>query len=119
MAESKEKPKVDVSGILSKEGSDAEKAASKKPSAKDKSAKSKKKHKHTHIEHHYDEEGNSTGYTMRHTPSDGGPETAYVAKDLDEVHDGLEQHLGEPNGDEGQEAEAQQMSSAQPTPQGA
>lgn len=124
MAETKEKetPKVDVSGILSKEGDDLAKAAAKKPAAKkdDKKSSKKAKHKHTHIEHHYDSEGKPSGHTVRHQGA--GDETAYVAKDLDEVHDGLEEHLGEPNGDEGQESEAQQQPPqpmAQPTPQGA
>jgi hypothetical protein len=116
----KETPKVSVSGILSKEGDDMEKAASKKPSSKkdDKKSGTKKKHKHTHIEHH----DNGT-HTVRHTPEGGGPETSYAAKDLDEVHDGLEEHVGDPNGDEGQEPPTQQpqpsgsQATAQPQPQ--
>src|SRR5271154_3291606 len=63
----------------------------------------KKKHKHTHIEHHYDEKGNPQGHTTRHTPMDGGQDTSYASQDLDGVHDGLEHHVGEPNGDEGQQ----------------
>lgn len=124
----KENPKVDVSGILSKEGDDLEKAAAKKPAAKkasDKDGKSsKKKHKHVHIEAHHDEQGNSKGFTVRHSGGEG-PEVSYAAKDLDEVHDGLEEHMGEPNGDEGQEPSPDQQQQeppqpmAQPTPQGA
>lgn len=121
MAEVKEKdtPKAGAASILSRE----EKNAPKKES-KDKSLKKKSRHKHTHIEHHYDESGKATGHTVRHTPEGGGPETSYAAKDLDEVHDGLEQHVGEPNGDEGQEMpEAPEQTppaaqpSAQPAPQ--
>jgi hypothetical protein len=63
--------------------------------------KKKTKHKETRIEHHPD-----GSHTVRHIPvSDGtsppGPEVSYAAKDLDGVHDGLEEHLGEPNGSEG------------------
>lgn len=55
----------------------------------------KRKHKHTHIEHH----DNGT-HTTRHTPRDGGPDVSYASQDLDAVHDGLEHHMGDPNGDE-------------------
>jgi hypothetical protein len=117
MAEPKNSPKVDVSSILSKEGDDMEKKSSAKPKdSKSKSAK-KPKHKHTHIEHH----DNGT-HTVRHTPEGGGPETSYAAKDMDEVHDGLEEHVGDPNGDEGPEMAQEptpQMPNAQPMPQGA
>lgn len=58
----------------------------------------KKKHKHTHIEHHE----NGT-HTTRHTPADGGPDVSYASQDLDGVHDGLEHHVGEPNGEEAQQ----------------
>jgi hypothetical protein len=64
----------------------------------------KKKHKHTHIEHHYDENGKPQGHTTRHTPLDGGQDVSYASQDLDGVHDGLEHHVGEPNGDEGQQS---------------
>ena len=119
MADDKETPQVDVSSILSKESEDmhkgdrglkksAAKPRAAKESKSEKSAEPKKaKHRHTHIEHHYDESGNSTGHTVRHSGGEGGGETSYAAKDLDEVHDGLEEHMGEPNGDEGQEAQAQ------------
>ena len=56
-----------------------------------------RKHKHTHIEHHE----NGT-HTVRHTPVGGGEDTSYAAQDLDGVHDGLEHHVGEPNGEEAQ-----------------
>ena len=114
MADDKETPQVDVSSILSKESEDMHKGdrGLKKSAAKpraaqesksEKSAEPKKaKHRHTQIEHHYDESGNSTGHTVRHSGGEGGGETSYAAKDLDEVHDGLEEHMGEPNGDEGQ-----------------
>lgn len=66
----------------------------------------KTKHKHTHIEHHE----NGT-HTVRHTPVGGGEDTSYAAQDLDGVHDGLEHHVGEPNGEE---AQAQPDAGAQP-----
>ena len=66
----------------------------------------KKKHKHTHIEHHE----NGT-HTTRHTPMDGGPDVSYASQDLDGVHDGLEHHVGDPNGEE---AQAQPDAGAQP-----
>lgn len=59
-------------------------------------AKPKAKHKHTHIEHHYDEAGQAKGHTVRHVPVGGGEETSYAAPDLQGVHNGLEEHLGEP-----------------------
>lgn len=62
--------------------------------------KSGKKHKHkiTHIESH-----THGGHTVRHSP--GTPEeVSYSAPDLDAVHDGLEEHLGEPNQEEAAEA---------------
>ena len=62
---------------------------------KAKAPKAKAKHKHTHIEHHDD-----GSHTVRH--SGDGNETSYAAPDLDAVHDGLEQHIGDPNGGEGQ-----------------
>jgi hypothetical protein len=71
----------------------------------------KKKHKHTHIEHH----DNGT-HTTRHTPVGGGEETSYASQDLDGVHDGLEQHVGEPNGDE---AQPQMAGGGAPEPGGA
>ena len=66
----------------------------------------KRKHKHTHIEHHE----NGT-HTVRHTPVGGGEDTSYAAQDLDGVHDGLEHHVGDPNGEE---AQAQPDAGAQP-----
>ena len=66
----------------------------------------KTKHKHTHIEHH----DNGT-HTTRHTPADGGPDVSYASQDLDGVHDGLEHHVGDPNGEE---AQAQPDAGAQP-----
>lgn len=73
-----------------------------KPKSEPKSSSKKSKHKHTHIEHH--ENGS---HTVRHTPAEGGPDVSYAAPDMDAVHDGLEEHVGEPNAGEGQEAEAQ------------
>jgi hypothetical protein len=99
-AEKPSKKTVSVGEVLAKD-----KAA--KPEAK-KSDKigQKKKHKHTNIEHHDD-----GSHTVRHTPVGGGEETSYAAPDLDAVHDGLEQHVGNPNDGE----ESQEQSSG-PTP---
>ena len=71
-------------------------AASKVARPKASAAPKKGKHKHTHIEHH-----DNGSHTVRHSGDAG--ETSYSAQDLDAVHDGLEQHVGDPNGDEGQE----------------
>jgi hypothetical protein len=64
----------------------------------------KKKHKfsHTHIEHFHDGSG-----TVHHVHEDG-PEhdVKHAAGDLDEMHDSMEQHLGQPNDGEGQVAAA-------------
>ena len=86
--------------------------AKKEAAPKMEHAAGKKKHKHTHIEHHYDENGKPQGHTTRHTPMDGGPDTSYASQDLDGVHDGLEHHVGEPNG--GEEAQEQPGAGAQP-----
>lgn len=75
--------------------------AGKPRAAKAGAAPVKKRHKHTHIEHHYDDQGKETGHTVRHS-GDASGETSYSAQDMDGVHDGLEQHVGEPNADEGQ-----------------
>jgi len=85
------KKSVSVGSVLSKES---------KPKAESKdSGKSskKKKMKHTHIEHH-----NDGSHTVRHTPMGGGEEMSYSKPDLDGVHDGLEEHVGDPNAAEGQ-----------------
>lgn len=54
-----------------------------------------KKHgyKSTHIEHHDD--GSHT--VTHHHHEDPKKDYSYAKPDLDGVHDGLEQHLGEPN----------------------
>jgi hypothetical protein len=79
--------------------------SSEKPKAEHKDKKEKKpKFHHTMIEHHDD-----GSHTVRHVPHAGGEkppeEVSYAAKDLDGVHDGLEQNLGTPNAGE-MEAEA-------------
>ena len=79
----------------------SEKSAPKPKAAKAGAAPVKKRHKHTHIEHHYDDQGKETGHTVRHS-GDASGETSYSAQDMDGVHDGLDQHVGEPNADEGQ-----------------
>lgn len=105
MKKDDKKPKVvKVGDILAKEKMEKPKGES-KSSAKD--APKKPKHKHTHIEHHYDAAGKSTGHTVRHQPMEGGQEVSYAAPDLDAVHDGLEEHIGSPNADEAPEQPAQ------------
>jgi hypothetical protein len=99
MAEEKKTKTVSVGDVLAKDK--APKAESKASPSK---TATKKKHRHTHIEHHDD-----GSHTVRHTPMGGGEEVSYAAPDLDAVHDGLEQHVGDENADEG-------MSQAQPSP---
>lgn len=59
--------------------------------SKSKPAKKGKKsrHKMTHIEHHSD-----GSHTVRHTPEDGSAETSYAAKDMNELHQGLDANVG-------------------------
>jgi hypothetical protein len=57
--------------------------------------KGKPKHKNTHVEHLDD-----GSHVTTHIPRDGSPEVKYSSRDLDGVHDGLEEHLGEANQDE-------------------
>jgi hypothetical protein len=72
----------------------------KEPEEKPKGSK-KPRFKRTVIDHH-----DNGSHTSRHEPrmaSDGekpGDEVSYASADLDGVHDGLEQHLGDPNHDE-------------------
>lgn len=89
-------PKSAKMGAGAEAGKPKAAASDKKPAAG-----GKKKHKHTHIEHHDD-----GSHTVRHTPADGGADTSYAAQDLDGVHDGLEHHVGEPNGGEGAEPQS-------------
>lgn len=121
MAEEKKNKTVSVGDVLAKDK--APKAEEKKSPSK---SASKKKHRHTHIEHHYDDKGNSTGHTVRHTPMGGGEETSYAAPDMDAVHDGLEEHVGDQNADESlnpaqgggtPQPQAQPQPMAQPSPQ--
>lgn len=96
--EMKPKKSVSVSDIMSKEpaAKTAKPKAESKTEAKPGASKDKKaKHKHTHIEHHDD-----GSHTIRH--SGAGDEVSYAAPDMDAVHDGLEQHIGGANADEGQ-----------------
>ena len=93
MAEETKKPKtVKVGDVLAKDKTEKPKPESKSAS---KDSKKKTKHKHTHIEHHDD-----GSHTVRHQPMGGGEEVSYAAPDLDAVHDGLEQHVGDPNAGE-------------------
>ena len=106
MAEEAKKSKtVKVGDVLAKDKTEKPKSESKSAS---KDSKKKTKHKHTHIEHHYDAEGKATGHTVRHQPMGGGEEVSYAAPDLDAVHDGMEEHVGEPNaGEEASEPAAE------------
>lgn len=89
--------KVSVDSILSREekkpAGPAMAGGAAKPESKgmSKDPKAKKaKHKMTHIEHHPD-----GSHTVRHTPMGGGEEVSYSKPDLDGVHDGLEEHMGQ------------------------
>lgn len=114
--------KVSVDSILSREekkpAGPAMAGGASKPEHKDAPKKGKKtKHKTTTIEHHYNEAGESKGHTVRHTPMGGGEGTSYAAPDLDAVHDGLEEHIGEPG--EGESPDMPQQGAApaqQPMP---
>ncbi len=55
--------------------------------------KKKATHKKNLIEAHYDAEGKSKGFTVRHSP-DTPEEVSYTAKDLAGVKEGLDEHLG-------------------------
>ena len=103
MADEKKSKTVKVGDVLAKDKTE-------KPKSESKSSKAapKKKHKHVHIENHYDEKGKPTGHTVRLQPMGGGEETSFTAPDLDAVHDGLEEHMGEPNaGEEASEPAAE------------
>jgi hypothetical protein len=103
MAE-EQKPKVaNVKDVLAKDKEKKPESKTEKSESKSSTKKKKSKMKHTHLEHHYDESGKSMGHTVRHTPMGGGEEVSYTAPDLDAVHDGMEEHLGEANADEGAE----------------
>ena len=64
--------------------------------------KKKRKYRRTEIDHH-----DNGSHTVRHIPhaEDGpdevtgkpGGDTSYAVKDMDELHDGMEEHLGDPN----------------------
>lgn len=105
MADEKKQKKVNVADIMGGEKSEKSEKSEKKSDSGSKSDKGKatpkRKHKHTHIEHHYNEEGEEAGHTVRH--SGDGEEVSYAAPDMDAVHDGLEKHVGGPNGDEGEQ----------------
>ena len=106
MAEEKKeekKPKtVKVGDVLARE-----KSAPKSESKSKDSKKKKARMKHTHIEHHAD-----GSHTIRHTPMEGGEEVSYSKPDLDGVHDGLEEHVGEPNEGEEQAGMAEEPPAA-------
>lgn len=103
MAEEKEKKPAKVgpkaTAAMTKDEPKKEKPA-KAPEKKSEKKDSKKKKKHkfgvTHIEHHTD-----GSHTVRHVPEDGGQEMSYASPDLNGVKAGLDQNLGEPEGDEG------------------
>ena len=107
MAEKEKAKTVKVGDVLAKD-----KAPEKSKSAAKSADSKKKKHRHTHIEHHYDAKGNDAGHTVRH--SGDGEEVSYSKPDFDGVHDGLEEHVGNPN--EGEEM-AEPVAEAQAEPQ--
>lgn len=115
MAEETKQKTVKAKDVLSKDDAKpAKKVASKsaektetKPAAK-KEEKKKTRYRHTHIEHHSD-----GSHTVRHVPTEGGEEMSYSKPDLDGVHDGLEEHVGDAN--EGEEMAA--AGGAEPAPQ--
>jgi len=110
MADEKKTKIVKVGDVLAKDGK-----SEAKPKSESKPKKSKVKHKHTYVEHHYNEKGKSTGHTVRHIPMGGGEEVSYAKPDLDGVHDGLEEHVGTPNEGE-EEAQEQPEPSASSAP---
>jgi hypothetical protein len=90
--------------------------ASEAEGALTKHGKAKHGMKHTHIEHHP-----NGSHTVRHTPhadADGKmpDEVSYAAKDMDELHDGMEQNLGEPSADEASAAPAPGAEGGAPAP---
>lgn len=69
-----------------------------------KSKKKKRRYRRTEIDHH-----DNGSHTVRHIPhaEDGpdqtgklGGDMTYAVKDMDELHDGMEEHLGDPNVEE-------------------
>lgn len=118
MAEEKEKKPAKVgpkaTAAMTKDEPKKEKPA-KAPEKKSEKKDSKKKKKHkfgvTHIEHHTD-----GSHTVRHVPEDGGQEMSYASPDLNGVKAGLDQNLGEPEGDEGTPAAAPAPAPAAPAP---
>lgn len=110
MADEEKKPKtMKVGDVLAKDKAEKPKSESKTAPK----ASQKKKHRHTHVEHHYNDKGESTGHTVRHQPMGGGEEVSYAAPDLDAVHDGMEEHVGDPNAGEAQEQEMPQQAAPQ------
>lgn len=75
-----------------------------------KGKKKKRRYRRTEIDHH-----DNGSHTVRHIPHhEEGPDEAtgkpggdmtYAVKDMDELHDGMEEHLGQPNVEE-EQAEA-------------
>lgn len=49
-------------------------------------------YKSTHIDHHDD-----GSHTVRHEHEDGVSHKSYAKADLDQLHDGMQDNLGEPN----------------------
>jgi hypothetical protein len=119
MAEETKKPKtVKVADVLSKDDKAEKKSPAESKSAPAEQPKKKKARiKHTHVEHHYDREGKPAGHTVRHQPDDGSGEISHAAADLDGVHDSMEEHVGEPNHDEGGMMAAAQPGAAAAGPQ--
>lgn len=89
-----------VDALSGKKGGDKK---SKKKSSKKKSPRFKT----THIEHHHD-----GSHTVRHASHEGGDDLSYASPDLQGVHAGLDQHLGEEAGAEEASPAMQALSGA-------
>lgn len=96
MAEETKKKSISVADVMGGERKAKETKSAPKGSEKKESHVKKIRHKHMHGERHDD-----GSFTMRYTGGD--QEVSHAVPDIDGVHDSLEEHMGEPNEDEGQE----------------
>jgi hypothetical protein len=64
----------------------------------------------TIIDHHGD-----LSHTVRHEHEDGKSHKSYAVADLDAVHDGLEDHLGEANGGEDEDIDGKKYANEEAT----
>lgn len=105
---------MDLNGLMAGMEEAADEKHEKKPAKKKAEKKDehhhhggRSKHRQTVIDHH--ENGSHTIHHIAHPNADGTPghNVEYAVPDLDGVHEGLEEHVGEPNPGEA-EAEAGQ-----------